>query len=178
MARRLVIVKLFDLMFAQHRYVLLRGQLALAEALTRYALRHVASALRVCGLAFLAVVHVTADSAVWTGGRLRPCACSFASRTRRNNADMGLKLLFESSALVSEMHMMNFDGCGCVLALGNPDALDERFLEVAKGRAKQGHSGRKQGSSTGGCSQSCRRLPHSERNSHLVCASWNACNAT
>lgn len=68
---------------------------------------------------------------------------------------MGLKLLAESSASVSEMCVMDFDGCGCILALGNPDGLDERFLEVAKGRAKQGQCGRKQGSLTGGSSQSC-----------------------
>jgi hypothetical protein len=73
--------------------------------------------LQPCRLAFVAVVHVTADFAVGTGGRLRPCARSFATKTRRNNVDMGLKQLVEFSASISEMHVMDFDGCGCVSAL-------------------------------------------------------------
>lgn len=89
--------------------------------------------LQPCGSAFFEVVHVIADSALRTGGRLRPCARGFATETRRNNADMGLKRFVEHSASESEMHVMDFDGCGCVLALGNSDGLNERFLEVAKG---------------------------------------------
>lgn len=63
-------------------------------------------------------------------------ARGFATKTRCNNADMGLNLLVEPSASGSEMHVMDFDGCGCVLALQNSDGLDERFLEVAKGLRK------------------------------------------
>jgi hypothetical protein len=42
-SRRLIIIKLLNLMLAQHRYVLLRGQFPLAKALARDALCHLIS---------------------------------------------------------------------------------------------------------------------------------------
>lgn len=47
MPRGFVVIEFLDLMLAHYRYVLLRRQLALAEALACNALRHIASALQV-----------------------------------------------------------------------------------------------------------------------------------
>ena len=46
---------------------------------------------------------------------------------------MGVKLLAESSAPSSEMLVMDFDGCGCVLACEVVDGVgDKQFVEVAE----------------------------------------------
>ena len=131
-SRRLIIIKLLNLMLAQHRYVLLRRQFPLAKALARNALCHFISEIRFrtaprlwsCARderALQKVCQATPPS----GARcpLGRAQRRFATKTRRNTVDMGVKLLARSGAPKTEMCVMDFDGLGV------------RFREGVGGRA-------------------------------------------
>jgi hypothetical protein len=127
-SRRLIIIKLLNLMLAQHRYVLLRRQFPLAKALARNALCHFISNPFLDWLWSCArderlqkVCQATLPSgARWPLGRAQR---RFATKTRRNTVDMGVKLLARSGAPKTEMCVMDFDGLGV------------RFREGVGGRA-------------------------------------------